>query len=44
MNKKTRGGQREGAGRKPNGRKQHSIWCKPENIDKVRKLIKENDY
>ena len=44
MDKKTHGGKRENAGRKPKGRKQHGSWCKPDNISKIRKWIKDNDY
>lgn len=39
-----RGGKRENAGRKPRPTKQFNVRCKPENILKIRKWVKENDF
>lgn len=41
---KKRGGKRENAGRKKGDKETFPIRCKKENITKIRKWIKTNDY
>lgn len=41
--KETRGGKRENAGRKKGTKKAFQIRCEPENIEKIRFWIKDNN-
>ena len=38
--KKQAGGSREGAGRKPTGKKLYPVWCHPNRIKEVREFAK----
>jgi hypothetical protein len=41
VEKSRHGGSRPGAGRKPMGRKQRSIWLSDEEYEKTKKFVKE---
>ena len=44
MKIENRGGKRENSGRKPNNKESFKIRCLPENIEKIRKYIKDNNF